>query len=125
MKQLEMLSKQKLAYGGELLKTRAGRSSSRPLSTKHSMPLVLIFSQAKGEWSFRKAKNQRKIGDILSRFSKKYGIRVLSMANVGNHLHLQIQLSNRYTYKPFIRAVTSAIAMAVTGVSRWNPNGIV
>lgn len=41
------------------------------------------------------------------------------MANVGNHLHLHIQLTNRFTYKPFIRALTSAIAMAITGVNKW------
>lgn len=41
------------------------------------------------------------------------------MANVGNHLHLQIKLSNRFGYRPFIRAVTAAIAMAVTGRNRW------
>lgn len=40
---------------------------------------------------------------------------------MGNHLHLHIKLSNRYTYKPFIRAVTAAIAMAVTGRNRWAP----
>jgi REP element-mobilizing transposase RayT len=57
---------------------------------------------------------------IISKFSQKYGIKILSMANVGNHLHFQIKLSNRNTFKPFIRAVTSAIAMAVTGVSKWN-----
>jgi hypothetical protein len=44
---------------------------------------------------------------------------ILSFANVGNHLHLQIKLSNRFAYKPFIRAITAAIAMAVTGWSRW------
>jgi hypothetical protein len=41
------------------------------------------------------------------------------MANVGNHFHFQIKLSNRYVYRPFIRALTSAIAMAVTGVNKW------
>jgi hypothetical protein len=44
------------------------------------------------------------------------------MANVGNHIHMQIKLSNRYTYKPFIRAITSSIAMAVTGINRWTKN---
>jgi len=43
------------------------------------------------------------------------------MANVGNHLHLHIKLTHRLGYKPFIRAITSAIAMAVTGTSRWKP----
>jgi hypothetical protein len=32
---------------------------------------------------------------------------------------MDIQLSHRRTYKPFIRAITSAIAMAITGLSRW------
>ena len=43
------------------------------------------------------------------------------MANVGNHLHFQLKLSNRFTYTPFIRALTASIAMAVTKTSRWNP----
>ena len=43
----------------------------------------------------------------------------ISLANVGNHLHFHIKLSNRYTYRPFIRAITAAIAMAITGCSRW------
>jgi hypothetical protein len=34
-------------------------------------------------------------------------------------LHLHIQLTKRWSYRPFIRAVTSAIAMAITGASRW------
>ena len=41
------------------------------------------------------------------------------MANVGNHLHLHIQLTNRFTYRPFIRALTASIAMAITGRNRW------
>lgn len=43
------------------------------------------------------------------------------MAVVGNHLHLQIKLTSRDAYKAFIRAITAAIAMAVTGASRWKP----
>jgi hypothetical protein len=38
---------------------------------------------------------------------------------VGNHLHFQIKLGNRYLYAPFIRALTGSITMAVTRVSRW------
>jgi hypothetical protein len=83
------------------------------------MHLVLRSSKARGEWSFRH--HDPKIRELLAKFSVRYGVRVLSMANVGNHLHLQIKLSNRHTYRPFIRGLTSAIAMAVTGWSRWNP----
>lgn len=65
-------------------------------------------------------RHSQKIKKILGRFSHKYGVKVLSLGNAGNHVHLHIQLSNRYLYAPFIRAVTSAISLAVTGRSRWN-----
>jgi len=117
--QTSMLAKEKSAYGGDLLKTRAGRRGARPLSTRETMHLVLRSTKAKGDWSFRKPQNEARINRIVDKFSVIYGVRVISMANVGNHLHLQIKLSNRFAYKPFIRAVTAAIAMAVTGRNRW------
>ncbi len=118
--QLELLQREAKAYGGELLKKRKNRRRGRPLDTRYTMHLVLRSTKAVGEWSFKKNRNEIKIKEIIERFSKKYGIRVLSLANVGNHLHLQIKLGNRYTYFPFIRAVTAAIAMAITKASRWN-----
>jgi hypothetical protein len=121
MKQLALLKKENSAYGGELMKTRKGRSRPRPLSTRETLHLVLRSSKAKGDWSFAKKENRGKIQGILARFSRKYGVRILSYANVGNHLHFHIKLSNRYLYAPFIRALTAAIAMAVTGCSRWKP----
>ena len=82
------------------------------------MHLVLRSSRATGTLSMKRHAGQ--IEKILRKFSAKYGVKVLSLANVGNHLHLQIKLSVRQGYKPFIRAITAAIAMAVTGTSRWN-----
>lgn len=117
--QLKLFKNEPKAYGGDLLKKRKGRQGPRPLDTKNSMHLVLRSSHAKGGWSFRVGENPRKVERILKKFSLKYGVHVLSVANVGNHLHLHVHLGNRYGYKPFIRAVTSAIAMAITGMSRW------
>jgi len=111
----------KKAYGGELLKTRKGRAHGRPLATRQSMHLVLRSTKAKGDWSFKRPKNERRIREIVARFATKFGVKVLNMANVGNHLHLHIQLTNRYAYDGFIRAVTASIAMAITGASRWRP----
>ncbi len=117
--QMSLLKKFDSAYGGELLKTRKGRSHGRPLVTKETMHLVLRSSRAKGEWSFRKPQNERCISEIVAKFARKYGVKILSMANVGNHLHLHLKLGNRFTYNSFIRAVSGAIAMAVTGINRW------
>lgn len=115
--QLTLLKKESSAYGGELLKTRKGRAHGRPLSTKATMHLVLRSSKARGKMSFRHF--QKEITQILNKFSLKHGVKVIRLANVGNHIHLQIKLINRFAYKPFIRAVTSAIAMKITGRNRW------
>ncbi len=101
------------------MKTRKGREGHRPLATKTSMHLVLRSTRAVGDWSFRKPKHAAKITEITNRFATKYGVKILSLANVGNHLHFHLKFSKRQTYKAFIRAVTAAIAMAVTGTSRW------
>ena len=107
-------------YGGELRKTRKGRASARPLSYRQTMHLVLRATKAKGEWSFRKPKHQKNIRRIVEKFAVMYDVHLLSMANVGNHLHLHLKLESRVAYRAFIRATAGAIAMTVTGVSRWN-----
>jgi len=123
MKQISLINnlnqKHPKAYGGDLLKTRKGRQTGRPLDTKNSIHLVLRSTKAKGQWSFKEKGNENVIRHVLHKFSTKYGIKILSIANVGNHLHLQIRLANLKTYPPFIRAITAAIAMGVTGVNRW------
>ncbi|MDZ4082494.1 MAG: transposase [Bdellovibrionales bacterium] len=118
--QLSMLPNANSAYGGALRNTRAGRKHSRPISSKDSMHLVLRSTAAKGSWSFLKPANAAKINAIIAKFAFVYGVKILSMANVGNHLHLHLRLNTRLEYKPFIRAITGAIAMAVTGRTRWS-----
>ena len=118
---MKLLKDQPKAYGGDLLKTRKGRAQPRPIDTKNTKHLILRSSKAKGAWSFWLPKNKVKIRQIISKFSLKHGIKVHSLANVGNHLHFQIKIGSRYSYKRFIRAITSAIAMAVTSASRWKP----
>ncbi len=106
-------------YGGSLRKTRKGRAGARPISTRHTMHLVLKSSKAKGEWNFLRRANKKSIRRIIDKFAFVYGVKVVSFANAWNHLHLQIRLLNRFAYRPFIRAITGSIAMAVTGRSRW------
>jgi putative transposase len=118
-KQLQFLKKQPLAYGGELLKTRKGREGGRTLDTKNSMHLVLRSSKAVGDFSFSKEINKRKVANLFRKFGIKYGVKLQSVAYAGNHIHCQIRLSSRHAYKPFIRALTSAIAMAITSCNRW------
>lgn len=118
--QLKLFPLESKSYGGILMKTRKGRASGRPLATRNSMHLVMRSSQAIGPMSFRRPQNARQVKLIIQKFAHKYAIKIHSLANVGNHLHLHLQLGHRATYKPFIRAITAAIAMAITGVSRWS-----
>jgi len=105
-------------HGGVLRRKLSGRGS-RPLAIKHSMHLVLRSSLATGELSFRKGRNERKIISIIKKFSQTHSVRIISFANVGNHLHLHIQLGSRLGYKAFIRAITGAIALAIRPTSRF------
>jgi putative transposase len=121
MRQTSFLKPGSAAYGGVLLNTRKGRKHGRPLSTRESMHLVLRSSRAVGAWSFRAPRNDRKVRAFTQKFSKRYGVRVLKLANVGNHLHFHIQLGNRHLYRPFIRALTGAIALSVTEAKKGEP----
>ncbi len=120
MKQLKLLKAEKNFYGGTFRNKRKGRQGSRPLATKHSMHLVLRSSQATGAKSF--LKHRKKVRGIIDRFAKKYAVKIHTLANVGNHLHLHLQLANRFTYEAFIRAVTGSIALAMTGASKLKKN---
>jgi len=118
VKQLNLLKPESKSHGGILRNRRKGRGA-RPISARDSMHVVLRSSKAKGEWSFKRKENSKKIDRILKKFAKKHCVGIKQVANVGNHLHMDIQLAHRRSYKPFIRAITSAIAMAITGMSRW------
>ncbi|MGE3260296.1 MAG: hypothetical protein AB7K68_00810 [Bacteriovoracia bacterium] len=109
-----------LAYGGQLRSLRVERAGPRPIATGNSMHVVLRASRAKGPLSFKQPRNAQKIQAIVKRFAAKYRVEIISLANVGNHLHFHLKLAKLHGYKPFIRAVTAAIAMAVAGKSRWN-----
>lgn len=117
--QTDFFAKNSKSYGGLLLKTRKGRRHARPISTTQSMHLVLRSSQAIGARSFTKPAHAREIRKIIDKFAQKYGIQIQSLANVGNHLHFQLKIAKRQGYYRFIRAITAAIAMQITGRNRW------
>lgn len=112
-RQQDLFPKEKAAYGGTLRTTREGRQGSRKISTQHTMHLVLRSMKAKGEWSFLKAENKAKIKATLKKHAQANSIHIISLANVGNHLHIHFKLASRHTYKKFIRSVTGAIALKI------------
>ena len=120
--QFKLLPSDRSEYGGDLRNSRKGRLGPRPLAVKHTMHFTLRSSYAKGVYSFRIPKNQRMIREVFAKFGKRFGVQIIDIANVGNHIHAALKVSHRLTYPKFIKAVTSAIMMKVTGTGRHGPS---
>lgn len=106
--------KEKSDHGGSL---KNPQKRKRPLGFDSSLHLVLRSTSAKNEWSFKKFNFE--IDSILNKFAHRFHIKILSYANVGNHIHLHIKIQSRKHYRSFIRAICSAIMLKITGFSRW------
>ena len=50
--------------------------------------------------------------------AEKYGVKVYRFSNVGNHLHLLVQVPSRRAWQAFIRALSGAVAFHVTGTRK-------
>lgn len=108
------------AFGGELMKKVKGRSTPRPISTKYPMHIVLKSSRARGDFSFLKPQNRKVINQTLSELSQKFHVKILGLANVGNHLHLMLKFKKRGLYLDFIRSFTGSLALRIGKKTRWN-----
>ena len=103
-------------YGGRLRSTRRGRGA-RPLTTKGSMHLILKSTQATGTRSFKR--HELTVARLNAKFAARHGLQILNCANAGNHLHYHLRSPSRAAYRKFVRALTSALAIAVGNNSRW------
>ncbi len=103
-------------FGGKFLKGNPKRK--RPLSTKHSLHLILKSEQAIGSRSMLQKRNIQTVDRILRKQAKKFGVKIYHLVNVGNHLHLVIRITNRDLYTNYIRSVTGLIARHVTNKQR-------
>ena len=118
-KQLSMFKKVRRDYGGDLRKNKKNRGE-RPLASRQTIHLVMRSTKATGALSF--TKHRALIRNFVESQSQKAGVKIISWANVGNHLHVHIQLPHlfRPSYKRFIRGLTGAIALRITGANKNN-----
>jgi|GEM_PF-2165793 len=104
------------SFGGILLKNSHAKCK-RPLSFKTPMHLVLRSSQAQRKKSF--LYQHRELEKIISRHAKKQKIRMLEMANGGDHLHLILRIPrNRKHYIAFVRGLSGEIARLISGAKK-------
>jgi REP element-mobilizing transposase RayT len=120
--QLNLIPKEPRNFGGTPRTTRKSRGK-RPLSAKQTIHLTLRSTKAKGPLSLRRKRHA--IEDAVRRQAAQARIKLLRLANVGNHLHLHIKLPNdvlhRDEYRRFIRAITGLIARLALNAERGAP----
>jgi REP element-mobilizing transposase RayT len=109
--------KSRKEFGGALL-GKSHAKKARPLSTKHAMHVVLRSSKATGEWSLRTTRNLKMVERTLKKLAQQFGVTIYRYAIVGNHIHILLKLSNRFTFAPFLRALAGTIALKVTGSNK-------
>ena len=110
--------KKELSFGGTLMK-KAKNRHARPVSSKDPMHLVLRSTQAKGTQSFRHPAKVKPVRMLVDRHCRKYGVKMIEFSNNGNHLHLMVKFPSRAVYLRFIRSLTGAIALLVTGANKF------
>jgi REP element-mobilizing transposase RayT len=103
-------SKSRFAFGGSLLRGSHPKTK-RVFNPKQPLHVVLKSSKAKGARSL--LLHSRRIAVILSEQSDRHHIRLLQVANAGNHLHLLLEAPSRDFLSAFLRAISGRIAQIV------------
>jgi REP element-mobilizing transposase RayT len=113
-KQLSFLPPTQKEHGGSFRKGR--RKTQRPFDPKRALHLTLRTrtqqSMIRKKWP---------IWEVMQKTSEKHHVRVYRFANVGNHLHLLIQVRTRRELKAFLREFAGRVAVLMTGSIKGRP----
>lgn len=63
-------------------------------------------------------KHRNHIESFVQKTARRWGVKLYRFANVGNHIHLLIQVSTREAWKSFSRELSGGIAQIVTGAQK-------
>ena len=102
----------KTSHGGSTANGK--RKSRRPLDCKKPLHLVLKSSKAVGQYNLLRTPHRTKVKALLYKQAQKFGVRIHSYANVGNHLHICLRFSSRKAFQNFLRSAAATIARVVT-----------
>lgn len=108
-----------ISHGGE--HTLGKRKRFRPVDPKQALHVVLRSSQARGEYSMLRPRHCGKVQQFTETLAKRWGVRLFRYANVGNHIHLLIQVPSRAVWQRFLRELAGGIALIVTGAKKGAP----
>jgi putative transposase len=102
--------KHRLSNGGILRQKKLGRGA-RPLSSKE--PLHLVFkidkSRLRGR-SLRAPKCFSLASNIISKYAKKFQIRIDQLSIQPDHIHILLRATKRHQFQSFFRVVAGQVA---------------
>ena len=87
------------------------------------MHLVMRSKRARGPWSFLKFSHKARIHALLVDLCDRYGVKLYSYENVGNHLHLVVRIPDRRTLRKFLRVFAQGVMFVATGARKGSPKG--
>ncbi len=103
-------------HGGTL--STGKRKTFRPIDPKQALHVVLKSSKAYGRYSMLHPQHCNPIEKFVQKTAKRWGVRLYRYANVGNHIHLLIQVPTREAWKCFSKQLSGGIAQIVTGAQK-------
>lgn len=119
MRQLSFLPSQPKTHGGS---SQVGRRKiMRPFDARRPMHVILKASGARGQHSMLLPVYRDAIVRVRDRAARRHHVKVLSFANVGNHLHLTVLVRKRLDFQGFLREFSGHVAVAMTGAVRGRP----
>lgn len=68
-------------------------------------------------------KHKSRINFLIRDTAARYSVKLHGYQNVGNHIHLHVQVRSREDWKCFLRVLPQRIMFAVTGARRGKPKG--
>lgn len=112
-KQLKLFRKTtQTAFGGSLLKNSHAKTA-RPFSSKASMHIVLkAHTQALKHYD-------RRVESVIEVQARKHFIKLYSIQNPGNHIHLVLRAKNKDLLKNFLRAICGLIPRLLSQAGLW------
>jgi len=118
-KQMSFFASPSPVHGGAASKGRA--KVARPIATKRPMHVILKSTRAVKEWSL--LRHRAGVDKITNDVANRFGVKLYRVANVGNHLHLLVQVKRREHFQNFLRVLAQKIMFLVTRARKGSPVG--
>jgi hypothetical protein len=85
------------------------------------MHVILRSSRARRDWSM--LKRAEEVDALVRKLAHRYRVRLHKFANVGNHLHLLVQVKRKEDFQNFLRVLAQGLMFLLTGARKGNPVG--